>query len=277
MLGLDQAALLDRARAGDRDAFAQLFDQIERPLAAFLFRLIAERQDAEDLAQETVLLAIETIGQSQGASSFRTWIFGLGAQAALEYLRGRKQWDPDAQIRAAYKASGNPGIGRRLLQLHKSRLHTTYNIREHIDFCFTCMGRCLAPHEAAALLLVDVHGFSHEEAAKTLGATAQAIAFRVEQARQALVKHYEERCSLINKNGLCSQCAGLDTMFYKDRRHTEQALFQITLQQQPTAVERAATFPQRLAIVRAIDPIHAEGAKLHEVMMTMTRQANGYE
>lgn len=272
---MQEVELIDRARAGDREAFGQLFTSVERALSAFVYRLIAMRQDAEDLAQETALRALETIDQCPTAISFRAWIFRLAAQAAFEYLDSRKQWDPDAQIRAGQKLGDNAALRRRLQKLHGSSIHTTYDIREHIDFCFVCMGRTLPPQEQAALLLSEVHGFSVEEAAETLGIPPQLIRSRVQQAGQTLVAHYETRCGLINRGGSCHQCAGFDTLLHGDLRHIEQALFHIDLQPQPTAPERAATFDARVAIVRGIDPLRAEGMKVHDFLMNLTRDTVG--
>ena len=267
-----ETELIERAKRGDRDAFAELYAPVERPLAAFLYRLVAERGDAEDLAQETAVAALEKIAEFPAASSFRIWIFRIAVEAALNHLRGEKQWDPDALIRAGESST----VLRKLQQIHGSALHTTYNIPEHIDFCFACMGRTLPPQEQATLLLSEVHRFTPEETAETLGISAPVLRFRLQQARESLVEHYDSRCSLINKDGSCKQCVGLDTLLHGDRRHTEQALFQIDLEQRATVRERAGSFDARLAIVRDIDPLHGEGAKLHDSLMNFTREVNGY-
>ncbi|MBI3697164.1 MAG: RNA polymerase sigma factor [Acidobacteria bacterium] len=260
MTAVAEAGLIERARQGDRDAFAELYAPVERPLTAFLYRMAAARLDAEDLAQETAVRALEGIEGIPEGVSFRAWIFRMGVEAALEYLRRRAQWDPDALLRAA----GAPG---RLHKIHKRSLQASYEIREHIDFCFTCMGRALPPHEVAALLLVEIHGFSAAEAAEALGVSAVVMQFRLQQARQALADHLESRCSLINKKGVCTDCATMDILCHGDRRHTEQALFQIEL---------GGGLERRLAIVREIDPLHAQGRKLHEALMNFTREVNGY-
>jgi RNA polymerase sigma-70 factor (ECF subfamily) len=243
---------------------------LERPLAAFLYRLIGIRQDAHDLAQDTVVRALETIGEYPGATSFRAWLFRLGFEAALARLDGEAPWDPDLQIRFGQKAAQNDALRRRVQKAHGAGLHTTYEIPEHIDYCFVCMGRTIPPAEAAAFLLFELHGFTLDEAAEVLGVTTEAVRHRVELARQALVEHFEPRCSLINPKGSCTLCGGYHTLLYGDRSQTEQALFQINLQVRPTAAERAATLDQRLAIVRAIDPLHAAGTKFHESLMTFT-------
>jgi len=267
-----ESDLIEKARNGDHDAFAALYAPVERPLAAFLYRLIAARQDAEDLAQETAVRALESISGFGNASSFRAWIFRMAAEIALEYLRGKKSWDPDTHIRAGEQ----PQVRRELQRLHGSKDHTTYHIGEHIDFCFICLGRAVPPHETAALLLVEVHGFSPAEAVEVLGTTAEVLRLRVTQARQTLADHLDSRCSLINKDGACTQCASLDTLLHGDRRHTEQALFGIDLAPSASPVERAAAFDRHLAIIRSIDPLHAEGTRLHDSLMTMTRRLGRY-
>ncbi len=273
---MTEPELIARAKRGDRDAFAALYEPVERPLAAFLYRLIASRQDAEDMTQEAAIQALEEIEHFGNASSFRAWIFRFAARTALEYMKNRPPWDPDAQIWAGQRLGDLPAERARLARLHQTGLHTTYDIREHIDFCFTCFGRTLYPHEAAALLLVEVHGFSPEEAAEVLETAPDAVRFRVAQARQTLTEHLDRRCSLINPAGTCSQCAGFHTWLYGDRRQTEQALFPIDLQPRPTAAERAATLDQRLGIVRSVDPLHGQGAKFHEGLMTFLREVSHY-
>lgn len=271
-----EAELIARAKAGDRKAFGALYEPVERPLAAFLYRLTASREDAEDMAQEAAIQALEEVERYGGATSFRVWIFRFAARAALEYMKSRPPWHPDAQLLAGQRL-GDLAEERRLLEkLHGSGLHTTYQIREHIDFCFTCLGRTLLPHEAAALLLVEVHGFTPEEAGEVLETAADAVRFRIEQAQQALNGFLDSRCTLINKAGSCSHCGGYHTWLYGDRRETEKALFEIELHQGATAQERAATWPARLQIVRSVDPLHGEGTKLHARLMTFLREVSHY-
>lgn len=268
--------LIARAKAGDREAFARLYEPIATPLAAFLYRLIAAREEADDLAQETALQALEGITRFDGALSFRIWMFRMATSAAIDSLRGKKTWKPDAVILASKVASENATARRQFQRLHKAADHTTYDIRDHVDFCLTAMARTLPPHESAALLLTKVHGLSPEEAAQVMDVSPQVLRFRVEQARQALIELYDSRCGLINKQASCSQCAVFDTVLHGDKRHTEQALFQIGLDPQATAPQRAATFPQRLALTRSADPLQGQGAKLHEFLMNFIRDTNGY-
>ena len=266
---MNEPELIAQARTGDRDAFAALYAPVERPLAAFLYRLLAERQEAEDLAQDAVVQALETIGSFEGPS-FRVWLFRLAAESALARLEGEPPWNPDQQIRFGQRAAEDDALRRRVRKAHDAGIHTTFTIPEHVDYCFLCMGRTFPPRDTALLLLVAVHGFTYGEAGAVLGLTASTAETRFRMAEQALVEIFEPRCSLINARGSCTLCAGYHTLLYGDRRRTEQALFQIDLQVRPTPGERAATLEQRLEIVRSIDPLHAEGTRFHEALMTMT-------
>jgi len=272
MSSTTQTELLEHARQGDREAFGELYEQVERPLSAFLYRMIGDRKDAEDLAQEAAIEALEGISQFPNGSSFRAWVFRLALRAATEYLKDAARWDPEEVIYAGRMAAEDAALRRRLRKLHRSRIHTTYQLREQIDFCFTAVGLTLPPAEKAALLLTEVHDLPAGEAAQVFEVPQAVVEHRRQQARQALIDAYQDRCQLINRNGACSQCADLDTLLYGDRRHTELALFQIPLDPCPTAEQRAETLTQRLAIVRAIDPLRAEGAKIHECLMEYARQ-----
>ncbi len=276
MVSSSEVALIERAKSGDRPAFGKLYEPLAKPLASFLYRMIAVRQDAEDLAQDAALVALEGVEKIPEGISFRAWLFRLALREAMNYLGGAKQWSPEALMEAGRRATEEAGVRRKLQQLHKSRIRTTYDIREHVDFCFTFMGRTLPPHEEAALLLTEIYGLPVSEVAAILEISNEAVEFRRQHARRALIDCYESRCSLINKAGSCTQCASLHTVLYEDRRRTEQALFEIELEQRPTPAERASSFEQRLAIVRAIDPLHAAGTKFHGAFADLARQVNRY-
>jgi DNA-directed RNA polymerase specialized sigma24 family protein len=66
--------LLDRARAGDADAFALLTDPHRRELQVHCYRILGSAQDAEDAMQETMLAAWQSLEGFEGRASMRTWL-----------------------------------------------------------------------------------------------------------------------------------------------------------------------------------------------------------
>jgi RNA polymerase sigma-70 factor, ECF subfamily len=80
-------ALLERARAGDPDAFQAIFKRFGKPLAAFLYHLTGDRARAEELTQETFFRTFRGLNRMQQGCKLSTWIFGIARNVAHEALR----------------------------------------------------------------------------------------------------------------------------------------------------------------------------------------------
>ena len=98
-------------------------------------------------------------------------------------------------------------------------------MREHIAFCFSCIGRTLEPDEQAAIMLREVLGFSNQEAAAMLEVSEPVFRHRLSAARSKMIRSYEGLCQLINKTGVCWQCKGLHE--FAGAGHNGQELVQI--------------------------------------------------
>lgn len=81
----DETELVRKAQAGDFDAFGRLIDQYRTKIYGLALRLSKNRQDAEDIFQETFLKAIDNIRRFRGDSSFGTWLYVI----ALNIVRAR--------------------------------------------------------------------------------------------------------------------------------------------------------------------------------------------
>src|SRR4051795_7743605 len=80
-------SLLQRARAGDRDAFAELVEPHRRELQVHCYRMLGSLQDAEDALQETLLAAWVGLAGFEGRSSLRTWLYRIATHVCLNALR----------------------------------------------------------------------------------------------------------------------------------------------------------------------------------------------
>ena len=85
-------ALLARARAGDRAAFEQLYRWFERPVFTLALRIAGNREEAQDVLQETMLKVLGRIGEFRGAGSpFWGWLRQIAVNEALMRLRRDKR------------------------------------------------------------------------------------------------------------------------------------------------------------------------------------------
>jgi RNA polymerase sigma-70 factor (ECF subfamily) len=81
------ADLVERARAGERRAFEALVRRYQRPLYFLCLRYVHDHDAASDLAQRTFIKALEKMEELRDARIFRSWLFRIGANLALNHLR----------------------------------------------------------------------------------------------------------------------------------------------------------------------------------------------
>jgi RNA polymerase sigma-70 factor (ECF subfamily) len=85
--------LVDRAKAGDLDAFETLLNRHEERIYSLGLRMLRQEQDAEDVTQETFVSALENLKGFRGESGFATWLVRIATHAALKMIRKRKGLD----------------------------------------------------------------------------------------------------------------------------------------------------------------------------------------
>src|SRR5206468_3338347 len=79
-------------------ALDSLIDPLRRPLFAYIYRMTASPQDAEDLLQDTLVRVLESLPSFRRESQFKTWLFGIATHVCLDHLRARKRWRLEAQL-----------------------------------------------------------------------------------------------------------------------------------------------------------------------------------
>jgi RNA polymerase sigma factor (sigma-70 family) len=83
--------LVDRARAGDGEAFRQVAEPHRRELQLHCYRMLGSLQDAEDALQDTLLAAWRGLAAFEGRSSLRTWLYQVATSRCLNILRANRR------------------------------------------------------------------------------------------------------------------------------------------------------------------------------------------
>jgi RNA polymerase sigma-70 factor (ECF subfamily) len=257
----EESALVTRAREGDRTAFGSLVEPWREPLFGYIYRMVALRQDAEDLLQDVLVRVLEGIREYRGEARFKSWLFGIATHVCLDHLRHKKRWRVDAQLIGEREATADPEKVAGLRQL-MAQTDFRYEIREHIAFCFSCIARTLPPEEQAALMLKEVLGFTAQEAAGILSVSEPVFRHRLAAARATMTEDFEGLCALINKSGVCHQCRGLREI--ADENHRGPDLVQIEVAP-GLAVNAENLLDARLSIVRDADLENGRTRAMHDI------------
>lgn len=268
----EESALVARARTGDESALGPLIERWRQPLFGYILRMVAHRQDAEDLLQDVVLRVLRGIRSYRAEAQFKSWLFGIATHVCLDHLRRKKRWRTEAQLMGEHETDADPTRFGAILQLmHQPDF--SFEIREHIAFCFSCIARTLPPQQQSALMLVEVLGFIGAEAAAMLNVSESMLRHMLADARAKMTADFDGLCALINKQGICHQCRGLREGAGPE--HSGPDLVQIEAAP-GIAISAESLFDARLAIVREADLENGASRQLHALFFAaLTKREEG--
>jgi RNA polymerase sigma-70 factor (ECF subfamily) len=189
------AKLLERARAGDGEAFGELVEPHRRELMVHCYRMLGSAQDAEDALQETMLAAWRGLAGFEGRSSVRTWLYRVATSRCLNALRSGSRRPATVPAWTNTPEPTRLGEVPWLEPLPDSALEgladsapgpeAQYEASEAISLAFVTALQLLPPRQRAVLILRDVLGYPAREAAGLLDATEESVTSALKRARAA--------------------------------------------------------------------------------------------
>ena len=175
---MDQRLLLASAQAGDERAFRRLVDPYRRALEVHCYRMLGSVDDAEDLAQETLLRAWRALDRFEPRARFQTWLYRIATNACLDELERRPRRpqpvDPFPDRRADEKASPTYDPAAR------------YAIREGMELALLRAIQELPGRQRAVLIFRDVLGWTAPEVAELLDSTVASVNSALQRARATI-------------------------------------------------------------------------------------------
>ncbi|HUV29785.1 MAG TPA: sigma-70 family RNA polymerase sigma factor [Acidobacteriota bacterium] len=182
---MSERELVQRAQAGDFDAFSELLSRHKNRIYGLARRLAGNKQDAEDIVQETFLKAVDKIDQFRLESSFGTWLYSIALNESRALYASRKQVDlkPLQEYLPAGHSDGAGPEDHQLFDWHDPHQELeTAELRRVID---KAIGE-LPYKYREAFLLRYVEELSVKEVARLIGESEAATKSRILRARLAL-------------------------------------------------------------------------------------------
>lgn len=174
-----ERALLERIRAGDRDAFCILVERYAPRLFNAVFHMTSDRVAAEDLVQDALVGAYNGLDRFRGDAGFYTWLYRIAFNRTLNWIRkGRGKLtfesldaDEGERPREVADASDDPLARAEQRELGEALQGAIASLNEANRIVFT---------------MREVDGFEYEEIARMLDCTQEAVRTRLHRAKKEL-------------------------------------------------------------------------------------------
>jgi RNA polymerase sigma-70 factor (ECF subfamily) len=186
-----EAELIQRAQAGDAEAFSELAGRYERRIYSLALHYSHDTQDAEDLSQEAWLRAFRAINTFKGESGFYTWIRKITINCFLNHQRA-----PFARLRSLLSQ------GDEYSPPAPQNLEHSLHDRILLQKVMGALGQ-LTPRQRLIFVLKHQEGMTYEEIGKLVGCSTGTAKKAV---ARALVKLREQLQLNVDTNE-CVPCA----------------------------------------------------------------------
>ena len=185
---MEESKLVELAKAGDRQALAQLVKNNEQTVYNFSFKICRDRDKAEHIMQETFLSMIKSLHQFDGNSKISTWLYRIVSNHGLMLARKDKS--------RTFVSIDNDD------ELYEDKYTADWSNIPHQDIENTELKKILdesidklSPEYRLVFLLRDVEGLSTEETAQLTELSVPAVKSRLHRARAFLRKELNEAFS----------------------------------------------------------------------------------
>jgi len=178
----EEQGLVERARAGDMQAFTSLVDRYERKIFRLAKHITQNDEDAEDVLQESFLKAYSNLDTFQGQSKFYTWLVRIAVNEALMKLRKRKS---DRTVSLDEPHETEEDTVTREIAVWDDDPEKKYS-REELREILNQAVDGLKPAFRTVFVLRDIEELSTEETAEALGISVPAVKSRLLRARLQL-------------------------------------------------------------------------------------------
>jgi RNA polymerase sigma-70 factor, ECF subfamily len=168
------------AGRGDRSAFRTLVDKYQAPLTNFLYRVVLDQAEAEDLAQDVFVKVYRAAGRYRPDAKFTTWLYRIATNAALNAARSKHR-RPTASLDAMEERGGASQVSAPVEQRPDRELEREETIRA-VDRAL----RQLPERQRMAVVLQRFEGLSYEEIGEALSMSVEAVDSMLRRAKAAL-------------------------------------------------------------------------------------------
>ena len=179
------SALAQEAAEGRESAFRELLERYERPVFSLVYRMVRERDLAEDLAQDAFIRAFRGIGTYKPEYKFSSWIFRIAHNVTIDHLR-RKRLDTISMEGSRYAGTDEERERSRPVVASEDESPAEHVENQELGGEIEEAIGKLRPHYRTAILLRHVEGRSYREIAEITDMPLGTVKTHIHRARAEL-------------------------------------------------------------------------------------------
>ena len=180
--------LVSRAQSGDTLAFDQLVVRYSPRLYGMIYHMTSNKEDANDLTQDVFAKAYRSLNRFRGRSSFYTWIYAIGTNMTLNFLKKRNRraaWSLDNLDSGIQNDEAMVDLAHAANPRHQSDLN---ELQKKLNEAM----QSLSNSHRAVVTMFDIQGIPHAEISKILKVSEGTVRSRLFYAHRQLQGHLEE-------------------------------------------------------------------------------------
>ena len=174
---MDEARLAQRVRDGDHDAFDEIFRIYHARIYNYVYRLVENPQDAQDLTQESFLKAYRALRRGAQPDNLSAWLYRISSNTCLDALRRHRliRWQPLEKLLTVLNVASTRSPEEQVLQ-SEQRAERQSEIERVLAQ--------LPPRYRMYLILREREGFSYQEIAAATGDSLDTVKVTLYRARE---------------------------------------------------------------------------------------------
>ena len=149
-----------------------------------------------------------------------------------------------------------------------------FDIKNHIDYCFTCVMKYLPLERHIAIMLAGIYDFKIAEIALIMEKTQGSIKHLLFKGRTTMKEVFAEDCTLVHKTGACWKCSELSNTG-NSKAETQRKISELELVKTKGQEDASKLFKIRTALIKEIDPLQSSNIQLHDFLLNQTNAAEG--
>jgi RNA polymerase sigma-70 factor, ECF subfamily len=188
LVGVADRDLVARAVAGREEYFEELVRRYQRPIVAYVYRMVGDYDAALDLAQEVFIKVYNSLGRYRPEFKFSTWVYRIAHNAAIDHLRragGFRTEELEAEGEGGRLFEKPLASAAPTPEQESERSERRAEIEEVV--------RGLPPAYRELIVLRHAHDFSYDEIAEVTGLPLGTVKNRIFRAREAMRGQLIER------------------------------------------------------------------------------------